>query len=347
MKDETLKNISIDKGNAEDFDRENRIRKMLLLGAGESGKSTLFKQMLDLYGTGFTDKEIMGYINVIANNLISAAKALVENSERLVLEGKHECSYSDAIKPQAAIIKAISPESILTPEIGAAIKAIWCDSGIKATYALRYQFHLPDGSFYILDHVEDYVEPGYRPTKADMLFARIRTTGVIKTEFSVDDLIFQIFDVGGQRNERKKWIHCFENVSAVIFVAAISEYDQLLFEDDSTNRLIESLNLFEEVCNSRWFKNSSIILFLNKSDLFLEKLPKSPLSAIFPEYEGGADFEKAWQFISEKFASRRSDSRKKIYTHVTCATDDTKVRSFFSSVKEIVVRSSMESIGPV
>ena len=53
-------------------------------------------------------------------------------------------------------------------------------------------------------------------------------------------------------------------MTAVIFVAAISEYDQLCYEDDKTNRMTEALNLFEEICNSRWFRETSMILFLNK-----------------------------------------------------------------------------------
>ncbi len=57
--------------------------------------------------------------------------------------------------------------------------------------------------------------------------------------------------MGGQRNERRKWIHCFDDVTAVIFVAAISEYDQVLYEDPTQNRLMEALNLFDEICNCR------------------------------------------------------------------------------------------------
>lgn len=74
----------------------------------------------------------------------------------------------------------------------------------------------------------------------------------------------QVFDVGGQRSERKKWIHCFENVTAIIFLVAISEYDQLLYEDQNVNRMQEALTLFDSICNSRWFVRTSIILFLNK-----------------------------------------------------------------------------------
>lgn len=60
-----------------------------------------------------------------------------------------------------------------------------------------------------------------------------------------------VLDVGGQRNERKKWIHQFDDVTAIIFVVAISEYDQTLFEDEEENRIVEALSVFQDICNSR------------------------------------------------------------------------------------------------
>ena len=47
-------------------------------------------------------------------------------------------------------------------------------------------------------------------------------------------------DVGGQRSERRKWIHCFENVTSIMFLVALSEYDQFLVESD---REVKSLVL--------------------------------------------------------------------------------------------------------
>ena len=46
----------------------------------------------------------------------------------------------------------------------------------------------------------------------------------------------RMFDVGGQRSERKKWIHCFEGVTCIIFIAALSAYDMVLVEDDEVVR---------------------------------------------------------------------------------------------------------------
>ena len=79
------------------------------------------------------------------------------------------------------------------------------------------------------------------------------------------------FDVGGQRNERRKWIHCFDNVDCVVFVASLSEFDQHLYEDETKNRLEEALELFAQISNSKWFASTALILFLNKKDLFEKK----------------------------------------------------------------------------
>merc|ERR1712154_441940 len=95
---------------------------------------------------------------------------------------------------------------------------------------------------------------------------------------------------GGQRSERNKWIHCFDSVTAVLFVASLSCYDQALFELDYVNAMQEALSLFDEICNSRWFKRTSLILFLNKSDLFKLKIAKKDLTVCFPDYQGQNTF---------------------------------------------------------
>mmetsp|Transcript_88295 Transcript_88295/g.252559 ORF Transcript_88295/g.252559 Transcript_88295/m.252559 type:complete len:81 (-) Transcript_88295:610-852(-) len=71
-------------------------------------------------------------------------------------------------------------------------------------------------------------DPEYTPSEEDVLLCRSRTIGIVKTVLEIDKNEFNIFDVGGQRNERRKWIHCFDEVTAVIFVAALSEYDQVI-----------------------------------------------------------------------------------------------------------------------
>lgn len=75
------------------------------------------------------------------------------------------------------------------------------------------------------------------PTDQDILRSRLKTTGITETVFDLGALTYRMFDVGGQRSERKKWIHCFENVTALLFLVAISGYDQCLVEDKDAVRM--------------------------------------------------------------------------------------------------------------
>jgi guanine nucleotide-binding protein subunit alpha len=177
------------------------------------------------------------------------------------------------------------------------------------------------------------------PNDQDVLRSRVKTTGITETTFIIGDLTYRMFDVGGQRSERKKWIHCFENVTTILFLVAISEYDQLLFEDETVNRMQEALTLFDSICNSRWFIKTSIILFLNKIDRFKEKLPVSPMKNYFPDYEGGDDYAAACDYILNRFVSLNQHETKQIYTHFTCATDTTQIRFVMAAVNGETRRS--------
>lgn len=84
-------------------------------------------------------------------------------------------------------------------------------------------------------------DPAYLPTDQDILRSRVKTTGITETMFRVGELTYRLFDVGGQRSERKKWIHCFENVTALVFLVSLSEYDQMLYEDESVVRRFASI----------------------------------------------------------------------------------------------------------
>jgi len=122
----------------------------------------------------------------------------------------------------------------------------------------------------------------YDPTFDDMLRSRMRTAGVTSSSFDYNGGHFDIYDAGGQRSERKKWINAFDGVTAVLYVAGLDHYATVLFEDEETNAMIESLHLFYDILNVKWFARTAIILFLNKEDLFDECIKADiPLSCCF------------------------------------------------------------------
>eukprot|EP01084_Bolivina_argentea_P210427 358165_1 len=131
---------------------------------------------------------------------------------------------------------------------------------------------IDDSCAYFWDEVHRVADPEYVPNDKDILLVRYRTTGVIEQKFEIKRNLFHLFDVGGQKSERKKWIHCFELVTAVIFCASLNCYDEVMFEDEEKNTMVDQIELFEQICNNEWFKDTAMILFFTKKDLFAEKI---------------------------------------------------------------------------
>jgi len=181
----------------------------------------------------------------------------------------------------------------------------------------------------------------YIPTVEDVLQARARTIGVKEISFKSEGHQWKLVDVGGQRNERKKWIHCFEDVTAIIFFTDASAYNLTLFEDDRVNRLLEALTLFEEICNCKYFHSTPLILFLNKSDLLKKKILQVDIADYFDDYDGGKDFEKATTWLNKKFTSLNKNPDKPIYVHVTCATDTGNIKFTFNAVEELILYETL------
>jgi hypothetical protein len=98
---------------------------------------------------------------------------------------------------------------------------------VRAVFDRRNEFQLGDSAEYYFEAIQRIASPRYLPMTEDVLRSRVWTTGIVQSDFRIHSNTFTMFDVGGQRNERRKWIHCFDHVNAVCFVAAISEFDQV------------------------------------------------------------------------------------------------------------------------
>ncbi|KAJ3123136.1 Guanine nucleotide-binding protein G(t) subunit alpha-2 [Physocladia obscura] len=384
--------------------------KLLLLGTGETGKSTILKQMRLINGVAFTEDEYIGFRSAIFMNVVTCAKSLIhamdtlkipygfqppspppaqlqqrqlllpsgsqhgtangtesatnssppshasiqlpavvsavtalqhavspsENSENGTMENvktrtaatddsntgeneKSEISNSTDMKkidPTAIIARQayanIDPEKgqqgpmvdaatviravnirfgfvkgeTLPPNIIDAVRVIWKDSGIQYCYTRANEYQLIDCCSYFLNDLDRICSAEYMPTEQDILNARMMTTSITETKFEVQGVTFRVFDVGGQRSQRKKWAPYFDDVRAIIFLVAMNSYDQVCFEDSSANRMVESLNVFKSMCNHPMFKSTAVILFMNKIDLFRTKLETAMIANHFPEFQG-------------------------------------------------------------
>ena len=220
---------------------------------------------------------------------------------------------------------------------------------MKQVWAKRSAINVIDSHKDYLNDITRIASPSYKPTTQDVLIARVRTTQVVQEKYRIDGIDFEIYDVGGQRSERRKWIDCFDKVTAVIFVAALSEFDQTLAEAKRTNRMVEALELFRSVCNNRAFQDTSIMLFLNKRDIFAEKIMYSDIAAQrpFADYSGPTkDFDHGVLYFIQKFKDCLMDDEfNDSFIHVTCATDTNNMEFVLDSTRTIIMTDVSETDG--
>lgn len=343
-KESKRRNDIIEEQLKKDRQAYEREVKMLLLGAGESGKSTILKQMKLIHEGGYSHKEKQSFMSIINSNIIVSMRTILAAMHRLGI------SLGDSgNQTHRDLVMSTSEQCEPDPFSGAlanALKCLWLDDGVQAAYERNgAEYHLNDSAKYYLDSLDRICQSDYEPNDQDILRSRVKTTGIVETTFQVDKLTYRMFDVGGQRSERKKWIHCFENVTAIVFLVAISEYDQKLIEDQDVNRMQEALTLFDSICNSRWFTKTSMILFLNKIDVFKEKIERVPIEDYFDDYEGGPSYEAACEYFRDRFVSLNTNETKQIYTHFTCATDTNQIKFVMAAVHDIIIKKSLRDAG--
>jgi len=202
----------------------------VLVGTGESGKSTIFKQMQILYQEGFSDLEKNTFRSVIRRNVVECMQTLISGCEKY--EKKYRKGESST-SPKFMLELDPLVQDFWQAEIVQHISQMWSDEkAIKEMYNERGGLQLLDSAEYLFNNVKRIGKTDYMPSPDDILRARLRTSGIVERMFKIQGLDFKFLDVGGQRNERRKWIHCFDGVTAIIFVAAISEFDQVLYEDE-------------------------------------------------------------------------------------------------------------------
>ncbi|WWC90831.1 uncharacterized protein L201_005768 [Kwoniella dendrophila CBS 6074] len=334
----------IDRQLREDEKRLAKEVKLLLLGAGASGKSTILKQMRLIHDKPFEPSEIEDYRKITFSNIVGGMRNIIDVMDELNLavlsENRRFISLVDSEPPintgESYPIKYLN-----------ALKSLWNDPNVQECYKRGNEFALSENIPYFYSNLDRLFESGYIPTSDDILRVRSKTTGISETRFPLNDVVFRLFDVGGQRSERRKWASCFENVTAILFLVSLSDYNSCLIEDRESNGMQEALLLFDSICNSQWFVKTSIILFLNKADILMEKIkdPHQQIKKHFPEFEGKpGSFNDAVEFFKIKFRTLNRTPSKEIYCHVTTAVDVQNVKVVMAACQDTILKNALRDI---
>ncbi|TFK44474.1 guanine nucleotide binding protein, alpha subunit [Crucibulum laeve] len=232
---------------------------------------------------------------------------------------------------------------------------LWHDPTIKKLLKAQ-KIRLEDMAGFFLDSLERVTALRYVPTDDDILRARLKTLGVSEHRFKLKaggyfcNLVshdWRVFDVGGARSLVSAWASYFDDMDAIIFLAPISCFDQVvLVEDPSVNRLEDSILLWKSVVSNPLLQSTETVLFLNKIDIFKAKLVSGIKFADYVISYGNRpnDFEHAANYLKKKFSALHTQCSPKprmFYCHLTTVTDVKSTQHILGNVKDMVLRQNL------
>ncbi|KAJ7056943.1 heterotrimeric G protein alpha subunit B [Mycena amicta] len=298
--------------------------RILLFGTDDAAKTALLTLARASVGTGDSPTTIQHKLSVFS---------YLVRSMRIILEALPTLpSVNDAYRATILAQPAHIEAEVFPPEVADAIRHLWRDPSVQEAARNAEELHLDNGIADLFDGIDRIAELGYTPTDRDILTSR--TASLMETSLRVDELTYKLIDVGEHRSsDRMKWMSYFDGVNAIVFFANIAEYGE------GVTGLKQSLDLFDSACNSPWFENTCIILFLSGTSQLEERLRLTPFSTYFPDYTGdSAHFDDVCDYILKRFVSLNRNAKRQIYAHYANPLDDMQVRFILSAIQDILLQ---------
>ncbi|XXQ30374.1 G-protein alpha subunit [Plasmodiophora brassicae] len=339
-----------------DRQREARVPRVLFLGCGESGKSTLCKQLRFLHGVPYPTGELVQCramihqmaINDVYRLVLAASSASVRERLGAGLVFPHNVQKA-MYKVQQWSMDGM-PER-LTDDVVACIYAIWMDPGIRRVYDHRELFHMSENVQHFFDKIATIALPSWLPSEMDILISRVKTTGIHDEVIVTEGTMIRIIDVGGQRSERRKWLNALSDVHVVMFVVAGSDYDLKCVEDNTTNRALESLDVFKQVCKAPSLREAGLVVLFNKTDLFKKKLKGVPFGEHMAGYRGDGSFASASQYYRDLYQTAFDSVCAELHIksrplkfYDTTAIDKDNIKLVFHSAKSYILQQLLRGV---
>ncbi|KAJ7109878.1 guanine nucleotide binding protein, alpha subunit [Mycena epipterygia] len=231
---------------------------------------------------------------------------------------------------------------------------MWRDPNVRQRLREK-RIRLEESSGFYLDEIPRITAKKYIPTDADVLKARLKTMGVVEHTFSISSgsnrgVQWKIYDVGGSRNQRQAWAPYFDEINAIIFLAPISAFDQVLAEDPHVNRVEDSLQLWQAVVSNKLLAKVNIVLFLNKCDLLQAKLDAGVrLNHHMISYgDRPNDYDSVSKYFRNKFGALHHavtpNKERELYIHLTAVTDTRRTATIISNVRDIIIKGNLKTM---
>jgi GTPase SAR1 family protein len=326
--------------------KKKNLLQVLVAGYQQSGKSTFFKQLQIIHLNGWSAEEKKQLLVNLKSNIIQGMKELIEAA------GDQDVEFEEDIQSAVELFEEKNPfdEDAVDAAVVENAKSLWKHKQIQDLWEQKDS--LPNMSCinldYIMENIDRITASDAVPNDEDVLRTRNRTTGTVELEFSYEGKQdFKFVDVGGQKSERRKWSQVIEHPNAVLYFTSLPDYDVPVMVDSDKTKMSESVEIWQSVCEEPSFSNSVMILFLNKVDLFDEKIKKNKGMPNFSDYKGGADADAGSKYILGKFQDSMPDGHGKdtLQVHTTCALDTEQIRTVWLAIRGAMTERKLTAIG--
>jgi len=309
-----------------------------LVGSGGSGKTTLVKQWRIIHGAFNIDTELENIRYIFEYNIFEGLTDLVEFLEEKEIKDKENRKFANEILETKTYKEFKSWDGDTVKRI----QALWKDPGVQ-NFVKSYDIKKIDMEYnlvYIINNIERLAKDDCEITEMDILMARQRTTGLDYSTFTTPKpyVKWKFIDAGGQPTEIKKWQYALEKSQVVIFTVGLDDFNVSSYWDKSKTIMDESLELFRKVVDED-SEDRVVLLFLNKTDLFEEKL--GHLKKTFKEYEGGRRLTPAIEYISSRYLKMPKKATE-VFVHPTCALNKADMGAVFEKVKQLVIKKRLQ-----
>eukprot|EP01084_Bolivina_argentea_P105945 189739_1 len=265
----------IDDALQQDKQQQQHQHNIIILGTKSSGKTALMNQLDYIYNIkhidDFTDMDATHhrFLSHKSKILIHAINDIRQNCVNNII------LLCDIINDKTSI-QSLQKLSIQNdndlPRISDIIATIWSKQNVKTNYNLRYFYNdyiMDDNMDHFFDKISEIMTMNYTPSINDVIMHRSYIHFAQDISITIRNSLFRVTDLGTIKSELLyKHIHLFESIHGVIFVAALNGY---CVHNEWFDKLamIESVESFDVVANSRYFSNVDVILLLNKNDIFM------------------------------------------------------------------------------
>jgi GTPase SAR1 family protein len=317
-----------EKATRQSFEENLPKCKVLLLGAGFAGKSTLFVQLQTILNK---ELDIPQFTAKVRYNCYQIAGILAKYMDLK----DHPFGNVDWVDFLIENPRDKDKEKKIFKMLKDVIDFYTVNTNAPELFVKTPEYFDGAEHFMKLTTLQRVAFAKFVPGEEDYLLIRCKTIGITPCEFQLGGLQYTLIDVGGQQNERKKWKNCFQRVNIVIFVVSLSDFDEMVLnEGEGSNRMKEALDVFTLTVNGEVFTKTQFLLLFNKEDVLITKMTKKDtLVDAFPEYTGGQDVEAAKKFIIDLFMSKIKGDRQRFNILVKKAISREEITEFLKIIE--------------